>query len=99
MLEDLIDSFIILPTQNNGEWHFTWRDVHWLKKTLPVHPSARALESCMVLTILDAQSNTEKISFSLALKCYTVFIVVSHMGFILGLNQGWAKTFPALEQI
>lgn len=32
----------------------------------------------MVLTILDVQSNTKKISFSCALKCYTVLIVGFH---------------------
>lgn len=53
----------------------------------------------MVLTILDVQSNIKKISFSLALKCYTVLIVVSHKSFIFGLNQGLTRAFPALEQI
>lgn len=51
----------------------------------------------MILTVSDVQSNTEKISFPLALKCYTMFVVVSHISFILGLNQGWARAFPALE--
>lgn len=41
-------------------------EMHIGLKTLPVHPSARALESQAVLTILDVQSNIEKISFSLA---------------------------------
>lgn len=40
----------------------------------------------MILTVSDVQSNTEKISFPLALKCYTMFIVVSHMSFVLGLS-------------
>lgn len=53
----------------------------------------------MVLTILDVQSNTKNISSSLSSKCHTVFIVVFHVDFIFGLNQDWARAFPALEQI